>query len=167
MFGHGPQSRVRSPVILITDDLLKSDHAIREMIRKSISAVVLASICWLSIPVAFGAQQTRPMDLVRVANSRAADHSCCPGLHPQTAPVVLVAIYSPVMPCGEQHPCCARRAPLQPTNAPAEGKVLRPAAVRILIISSEEPARAGSRTAEMSADLFLPAPFERGTVLRN
>jgi len=161
-----PESRVRGPVISITDELLKYDHAITEMIRKSISAFVLASICWLSVPFAFGAPQTRPIDLVPAASAPADDHSCCPGLHPQTPPMVLVAIYSPVMPCSEQHPCCARRAPSPSTSAPAESKVVRPAAERIHVISPKKPARARS-TVKTSADLFLPAPFERSTVLRN
>jgi len=137
------------------------------MIRKSISAVVLASICWLSVPVAFGAMQAGPKDLNRVVGSRAHDHSCCPSLDPQTAPTLLVAIYPPAMPCGDQHPCCARRSPSPPTNVPAKGKLIRPAADRILIISPEKPPRAGRRTVKTSADSFLPAAFERGTVLRN
>jgi hypothetical protein len=166
-FEAGPELRAREPVISITDTSLKYDHAIREMIRKSISAVVLASICWLGIPVAFGAMQTRPLDRNWVVRSRALDHSCCPSLDPRTAPTVLAAIYPPVMPCGEPHPCCARRSPSAPPNAPAKGKLIRPAAEAILIISPEKPPRAGRRTVKTSADLFLPAPFERGTVLRN
>jgi hypothetical protein len=35
------------------------------------------------------------------------------------------------------------------------------------IISPEKPAKAASRPIETLTDLFLPAPFERSTVMRN
>jgi len=135
------------------------------MIQRSIASVVLAALCWLSLPVAFGSQQTSAVRVQRDA-SPAHDHSCCPGSHPRISPTLFLAINSPAMPCGEQHPCCARRAPSNPSTMPVETNVVRPAAERVLAIVAHRPSLDRGRMVETSAICFLPPPFERSTVLR-
>src|SRR5580765_5923692 len=130
------------------------------MIQRSIASVVLAALCWLCLPIAFGSLQTNAV-LVQRDASPAHDHSCCPGPHPRISPSLFLAINSPAMPCGEQHPCCARRAPSNPSTMPIETKVVRPAAERVLAIVAERPLPDCGRMLETSAIGFLPPPFER------
>lgn len=109
------------------------------MVQRSIAAVVLATLCWLSVPVAFGSFETVAVHRVQHDASPAHDQSCCPGSHPRISPAQFLAINSPAMPCGEQHPCCARQAPSNPSTMPVETKVVRHAAERVLALVMNRP----------------------------
>jgi len=136
------------------------------MIQKSIAAVVLATLCWLSVPTVFVPLRTGAGPRVQRDATSAQDHSCCPGSQPRLSPALFLAINAPAMPCGNQHPCCARQVPSNPSTMPVENKVVRPAAERVLALLSEEPSEGRGRLVEMTAIGFLPPPFERSTVLR-
>jgi len=136
------------------------------MIQRSIASVVLATLCWLSVPFAFGSPQASAVNRVYRDSSSAHDHSCCPGFHPRITPTLFLAINSTAMPCGEQHPCCVRQAPSNPSTLPVETKVVRPVAERVVAILTDIPSPACGRIVETAAVNFLSPPFERSTVLR-
>jgi hypothetical protein len=134
------------------------------MIQKSIAAVVLATLCWLSVPVAFGSLEMLPAQ--RFQRDAANDHSCCPGSQPRISPILFLAVNSTAMPCGEQHPCCARRTPSNPSTMPVETKVMPPVPERVLAFIANTPSSGGGRNVETAAGSFLSPPFERSTVRR-
>lgn len=136
------------------------------MIRRSIAACVLASLCWLSVPVAFGSMPAGMMHSARRTASPAEDHSCCPRHQVRMTPALFMVATFPVMPCGEQHRCCARQRPASPSNVPAESKVIRPGAERMLANAADKSFTDRGGIVETSTFCFLPPPFERSTVLR-
>src|SRR5437899_10605653 len=134
------------------------------MIQRSIASVVLATLCWLSLPFAFGS-----IDVPSARGFRRTtvnDHSCCPSSQPRISPILFLAINSTAMPCGEQHPCCVRQAPSNPSTMPVETKVIRPDPERVLALITYTPASGGGPNVETAAISFLSPPFERSTVLR-
>jgi hypothetical protein len=133
------------------------------MTQRSIASVVLATLCWMSVPFAFGSIQ---MPLAqRIQRDAAKDHSCCPRSHQRISPMFL-AINSTAMPCGEQHPCCIRQAPSNPSTMPVENKVIRPASERVLALITDTPSSGSGRGVEIEAVNFLSPPFERSNILR-
>ena len=102
----------------------------------------------------------------KLQRQAAHDHSCCPSSHPRISPILFLAINSTAMLCGEQHPCCVRQAPSNPSTMPVETKVIRPAPERVLNLITDTPSSGGGRNVESAAVNFLSPPFERGTVLR-
>ena len=72
------------------------------MIQRSIASVVLAALCWLSMPVAFGPLQTSAVHSLQRDASSAHDHSCCPGSHPSISSTSFLAITPSAMPCGAE-----------------------------------------------------------------
>src|SRR5207302_7673600 len=129
------------------------------MIQRSIASVVLATLCWLSLPFAFGSIQMSPAQ--RFQRDAAHDHSCCPRSHPVITPTLFLAINSTAMPCGEQHPCCVRQAPSNPSTMPVETKVIRPDPERVLALITYTPSSGGGPNVETAAISFLSPPFER------
>src|ERR1700719_4264452 len=138
------------------------------MIQRSIASLVLATLCWLSVPFAFGSLEMPSAQGFRreTATATANDHSCCPGSQPGISPILFLAINSAAMPCGEQHPCCARRTPSNPSTMPVETKVIPPVPERGLALITDAPSSGGGRKVETTAGSFLSPPFERSTVLR-
>jgi hypothetical protein len=136
------------------------------MIQRSIASVVLATLCWLSVPAASGSLETTAAQRFQRTASSAHDHSCCPGFQPRISPALFLAINSTAMPCGEQHPCCVRQAPSNPSTMPVETKVIRPASERVLALITDTPSSGDGRNVETAAVNFLSPPFERSTVLR-
>jgi hypothetical protein len=134
------------------------------MIQRSIASVVLATLCWLSVPGAFGSLEVPSAQGSR--RETANDHSCCPRSQPRISPILFLAINSTAMPCGEQHPCCARRTPSNPSTMPVETKVIPPVPERVLALITDTPSSGGGRSVETAAISFLSPPFERSTVLR-
>ena len=155
---------VRAPVILVTDCFVWYAQAWGGMIQRSIASVVLATLCWLSAPIAFGSLEMPPAQ--RFQREVANDHSCCPRSHPGISPTLFPTIGSTAMPCGEQHPCCVRQAPSNPSTIPVENKVIRPASERVLALITDAPSSDSRRNVETAAVNFLSPPCERGTVLR-
>jgi hypothetical protein len=134
------------------------------MIQRSIASGVLATLCWLSLPFAFGSIQMFPAQ--KFQRDAAHDHSCCPRSHPVITPTLFLEINSTAMPCGEQLPCCVRQAPSNPSTMPVETKVIRPASERVLALITDMPSSYHGRNIETAAVNFLSPPFERSTVLR-
>lgn len=138
----------------------------RKMIQRSIAAFMLATLGWLSVPAALGSPALRAMHSVHRNASAAQNHSCCPRPAGRVTRVLLVAGSFPAMPCGPQHPCCARQRPGSPSNMPVEAKVVRPAAERVVADVADGPSAGRSRPVQTSVICFLPPPFEQSTVLR-
>ena len=134
------------------------------MIQRSIASGVLATLCWLTLPFAFGSTQMPTAQ--RFQRDAAHDHSCCPRSHPVITPTLFLAINSTAMPCGEQLPCCVRQAPSNPSTMPVETKVIRPASERVLALITDMHSSGHGRNIETAAVNFLSPPFERSTVLR-
>jgi hypothetical protein len=151
-------------VILVTDCIVCYRQAWSGMIQRSIASVVLASLCWLSVPVGFGSLEVPSAQGFR--RDTANDHSCCPRSHPRISPILFLSINSTAMPCGEQHPCCVRQAPSNPSTMPVETKAIRPAPERVLALVTDAPCSGRSRITGTSAICSLPPPMERSTVLR-
>jgi hypothetical protein len=120
--------------------------------------------CWLSVPVGFGSLEVPSAQGFR--RDTANDHSCCPRSHPRISPILFLSINSTAMPCGEQHPCCVRQAPSNPSTMPVETKAIRPAPERVLALVTDAPCSGRSRITGTSAICSLPPPMERSTVLR-
>jgi hypothetical protein len=136
------------------------------MIKKSIAALVLVTLGWLSVPVAVGSPTTGAMHSAHRNASPGQDHSCCPGPRSRMVPVLSVVASFPAMPCGEQHPCCAKQRPASPSSTPVESKVIRPAVERMLANVAGKVSESRSRLVEVSPICFLAPPFERSAVLR-
>lgn len=135
------------------------------MIRRLIAAFVLATLCWLSAPVAYASPQP---SLIRSVGEIASgyDHSCCPKSHPQRVPALFLAIPASAMPRGAEHPCCAKRAPVSPPAMPNVEKATKLAAEQILAVVADDELRITILIDELPTMDFLPPPFARSTVLR-
>ncbi len=81
---------------------------------------------------------------------------------------MLVTAISPAMPCGDEHPCCAKRAPESPASLPAVTEVLRPGVLEMAAQISD-PAfglRNDAFKSLAASEFPLPSYFPRSTVLR-
>jgi len=140
------------------------------MKNRCIAVLLLASLIGWSMPVAF-ASPAKPLpqaaqESVRHSDSSGHSHACCPGAHSLLDPVLLVNAEPAAMPCGDEHPCCAKSGPHNPPTLPGTTKIARPDSEGSLATISEH-CRAGRTriTAETSVNVF-PSYFERSTVLR-
>jgi len=139
------------------------------MRKKVIAALVLASLAVWSVPVSFAsAKRSAPLNYNGRQPSPAAaqHHSCCPGFH---SPFVeqLFAELAPVpeMPCGDQHPCCARQVPENPPALTAASRVERPGSQSDFVsVTNPNASRGGAIAVETSG--FFPPHFARSIVLR-
>src|SRR5581483_11465043 len=137
------------------------------MEKRLIAAMMLLSLWCGAASSAFGLL-TMSHVMPRAANQTSAGHRCCPGLHWMNPELTQIAATVPAMPCGDEHPCCAKRAPESPASLPAatEGSrhgVLELAAeitLPALRLRNDRP------TSNTPNDLPLPAYFSRSTVLR-
>ena len=136
------------------------------MIQRSIATALLAALCWLSAPVTLRSPGAGIMHSARRNASPAQDHSCCPRPRARLAPVLLVAVRFPAVPCGAQHPCCVKQRPATPSSIPVQSKITRPAAEQLFSDPAENCSRDGSAIVKASLVCLLPPPFERSTVLR-
>jgi hypothetical protein len=136
------------------------------MFERSTAAIVLATLGWVHLPVAFASPPMVPAEIHR-SPSAAHNHSCCAGLRPGVAPIVHVPISSSGVPCGAHHPCCARQTPSAPSSLPVAAKQVRPRAERTLTMTADQLSSGCGRIFSTAAVLFLPPLFERSTVLRN
>lgn len=105
-----------------------SDYSRLRMKKRFIAAIVLASLAEWSVPVAFAsAPLSRSSTSEKSAQQTAATHdaSCCPGVPSRFEPPVFVTAAPAEMPCGEQHPCCAKPAPPNSPGLPAPNSTVR------------------------------------------
>lgn len=76
------------------------------MCKRIITAFVLISLAWSSVP--YAAAWDMAGHGIHAVSQRNA-HSCCPHAQRSVVSDRLVAMDGPAIPCGEQHPCCAKR----------------------------------------------------------
>lgn len=98
------------------------------MRNRVVAMLVLTSLTWASIPAIL----TPAVQPLAVAAQRPAgrhvsghDHSCCPAIHSQEAMLALVRLAPAAMPCGDQHPCCARQGSDNLPALPAKASTRR------------------------------------------
>ncbi len=134
------------------------------MIQRTIAAVLLGALSWLSMPVVLGAPLLTMHSVHR--HGAARDHSCCPRTVRPVTPILLTSASSPGRPRGAQHPCCAKNGYVSPANIPIERKATRPSAEQVATNAADIPSQAYRRSAMLSTAGFLAPPFEQSTVLR-
>lgn len=100
------------------------------MKRKLIGVLALLALgntpLTLATPLLHSGPATRTREQ---AVSSPHKHSCCPNAQERFVPLMLVPlIVTPVstMPCGEQHPCCAKQTPENPPALPIATSTQRP-----------------------------------------
>jgi hypothetical protein len=109
------------------------------MKHRIIAALALLSLLTSSVPSVWAIASLGA--ITRHAVTR-KDHSCCPGLHPASIPALFVQLTPGAMPCGNEHPCCARQRPANPSSMPEVKRNSRPdpnsivPAVEHLIVAS-------------------------------
>ena len=96
----------------------------REMAKRFIAAVVLASLSGWSLPVSLAAAlQMHAQMVARHLASQKHDHSCCPRMGTVFAASLLEA--TEAMPCSGEAPCCAKSGPENPLSLPASTRTSR------------------------------------------
>lgn len=137
------------------------------MKSKIIAAVMLVSLCAGIAPVALALPHADLPQMVQPTGATNHDHSCCPGLHTLIVTEQFVTAARPAMPCGENHPCCAKRAPGSPASLPAVNGAGRSGVeeTQSWIYDPLFQSNHGFRCT--SANMaFLPSSIARSTVLR-
>lgn len=129
------------------------------MTKRIIAALMLASLLSGSAPLALAAVAG---DSARGHHSSTRIHSCCPGTHQK----MVTSFTAAAMPCGNEHPCCAKHAPENPSSLPAVNRLPRPS-IEVIVSRTTTGlegghARVVRRTARVVANLGLL----RKTVLR-
>lgn len=136
------------------------------MKTRLIAALVLASLAWSNVPVMWAMMPAATQTASQGA-AGAHDHACCPGLHLQLVPPIFVKRGPGGMPCDDQHPCCARQGPENPSSLPAVTNISRPDSYGSTAVF---PAHTGVSSACGAVIEFGGAPprsyFERSRVLR-
>jgi len=135
------------------------------MKKRWIAAFVLGSLFWSSVPVAMAFSQPVAVEpAVRHASPATQDHSCCPGIHFTLPPRLFLIPAQPSVPCGEEHPCCARPEHENPASLPATATNAHPF-VEISAVVPDSFLRTVAATISRFRVTASP-PFERSTVLR-
>lgn len=137
------------------------------MHNRFIAVLLLASFANWSMPASLASSLQVPKLASAAAQSRAGhDHSCCPGVHSQLS-LISVALVPASMPCGSQHPCCAKSAPENPPSLPTANTVTSPGFIGVLVAIEKESLRTRSSA---SPEALGRDAFEfysvRSTVLR-
>lgn len=141
----------------------------RVMKNRLIAAVMLASLaCW-SVPGAF-ASATTSRTAARIAQNSSSNrpgHSCCPEVHSKFVPPMFAAFTPLEPPCGDRHPCCARRGPENPAAIPATTRIERSDSQigTWIATDSESCMRTVSAPLGVDSDAIL-SQARRSTVLR-
>lgn len=151
----------------ITDQPLSLCQA-TEMCRRLIAAGILASLTWWSLPV--GPVLPMPFHTGRMARHSVGvgpDHSCCPGVHLRLVVPVPAQSQPAGMPCGDEHPCCARQRSGNPSFLPAANKIPKrdPEGSAETLSGQDRGARQGS-DAQILSKVSFPSYSARSTVLR-
>jgi hypothetical protein len=140
------------------------------MKKRIIGALVLASLSWWSVPTAFASVFLIHSAAIKKAASspasKAHNHDCCPGLHLRLEAPLFVALTPPAMPCGDEHPCCAKHAPDHSFSLPAVNRMTRPGPDSFATgVAQNDAARSGVTSPSSGRDVALTF-FARSTVLR-
>ena len=135
------------------------------MKKRWIAAFVLGSLFWSSVPFAMAlSQPAAAEETFRHASPAKQDHSCCPGTHFALPPRLFLIPAQPKVPCGEEHPCCARPEHENPASLPATAKNAHPF-VEISAALLDSPLRPVA-AAISRVRVFSSPPFAHSTVLR-
>ena len=132
------------------------------------AALVLTALAGWSVQGALAASSS---SIAEKSAQQAAvseqDHSCCPGVHSRFVPPLFVKPGPASMPCGEQHPCCAKQGPENPPSLPATTKLAAPGFDGVLTaIADQDRDDATLVGTEASARNLLRSYSARSTVLR-
>jgi hypothetical protein len=125
------------------------------MFRRLIAGTVLVLLCCWSVPVARAS--VRPADDLAAQKPHSSirhNHSCCPNMRTRFEPSVVVTLAPSKMPCGDQHPCCARQVPDSPPLLSAISRMPRPDSGGLLMALPDQGCR---RWAVVPSS---PIPFE-------
>src|SRR6266568_295718 len=136
------------------------------MKKRFIAALVLTVLAVWSVPGALAASSS---SMAQKSGQQAGeqDHSCCPGVHSRFVPPLFVKPGPASMPCGEQHPCCAKQGPENPPSLPATTKLAAPGFGGVLTaIGDQHRDDAMPVGTHPSAMTLLRSYSARSTVLR-
>jgi len=115
------------------------------MRNRLIAVIVLASLGGYAVPLPLlTAGQAAAMPATASHSSDKTEHSCCPDLHPRMISIVLLTMDPATMPCGGQHPCCAKRAPQNLPSLPAANRRTTTDRSAITVASAQHQGRSPS-----------------------
>ena len=134
------------------------------MIQRTIAALRLGTLSWLSMPVALGSPILTMHSVHR--HGAAQDHSCCPRTGRTIAPILLTPGEFSGAATWSAASCCAKNGPVSPANIPIEKKATRPSVEQVVTNVVDIPYHAYGLSSMLSTARFLPTPFEQSTVLR-
>ncbi len=129
------------------------------MTKRIIAALVLATLLSGSAPLALAAV---PGDSVGGHLSSTRIHSCCPGTHQK----MVTSFTAAAMPCGNEHPCCAKHAPDNPSSLPAVNRLPRPSIEVIVSRTTTSPERDYAQVVRRTARVVANLGLLSNTVLR-
>jgi len=135
------------------------------MKTRILAAVLIGTLFCSSVPLAMALSQREPDQTVQRTSAAEHDHSCCPGIHLGLPPRLFLKPLEPTIPCGEQHPCCARQGQENPASLPATAR----SALSFLEISAavlDSTLKAAPVAALRIGASPSPSYSERSTVLR-
>jgi hypothetical protein len=138
------------------------------MMKRLIAALVLTALAGWSVPGSLAASSS---SIAEKSGQQAAasehDHLCCPGVHSRFVPPLFVKPGPASVPCGEQHPCCAKPGSENPPSLPANTKLTAPGSDGTLVAIADQDR--DDRTlvgTQASGRNPLRAHSARSTVLR-
>lgn len=133
--------------------------------KKTTAGLMLLLLLFSIVPGAF-ASNSSSLKLQPSKSQASKDHSCCPHLHGQIMMPPIAELPPAPMPCGDEHPCCAKRAPENPASLPASGRVERPRIDAATSISASQALiPAPCDATGLTLPYFSPSSFLR-TILR-
>lgn len=136
------------------------------MKQRMIAVLLLASLSLASVPALWASAYVVTVATTSHRTAASAhDHSCCPG-HRRISIPILLSVASGPMPCGNNHPCCAKPAPENPASLPASGKSAQPDSQIDSAVQDDSPG--GSPQADVMAPDKSPFRLSlfHSTVLR-
>ncbi|HET7893462.1 MAG TPA: hypothetical protein VFL34_18180 [Candidatus Sulfotelmatobacter sp.] len=136
------------------------------MKTKLMGALLLALLAFGNTPLALATPLLQPEPTTKKrAISNPYHHSCCPDAPMRFVPLMVTPVST--MPCGAQHPCCAKRAPENPPSLPVATSAQRPDPSGVLTAMADQNQRSRARiSAESTGGNPFPAYSGRNTVLR-
>lgn len=135
------------------------------MKTKFIGALLLALLAFGNTPLALATLLHSEPATKKLAISNPHNHSCCPDAHMRFVPLMVTPVST--MPCGAQHPCCAKQAPENSPSLPVATSTQRPNPSGVPMAMADQNQRSRARiSAESAGGNPFPAYSGRKTVLR-
>jgi hypothetical protein len=133
------------------------------MKSRFIAALMLAMLALGSVPRAWAASSSA----TQAKSAAGHDHSCCPKVHSRFVPPVFVKPGPASMPCGDQHPCCAKQGPENPPSLPATTRLAAPGSDGMVVAIADQLRDEATLVAMLASDKNpLRSYSARSTVLR-